>query len=122
MSCPWYDSVPLQPTEKPGVGLAPSSHCHWLVGGVRIPGETSASSDGRHGKRRMLTATTLAVGETALSVDTVLVDWQALVTDPVLPVLEMSDLEWAAWTAVGCKLEAAVSQSQQVHREVRRVR
>ena len=26
----------MQPTEKPEVGLAPTSHCHCVVGGVRI--------------------------------------------------------------------------------------
>lgn len=28
--------VPLQPTSKPGLGVAPTSHCHWVVGGVRM--------------------------------------------------------------------------------------
>ena len=102
---PEWAIVPLQSIEKPGVGAAPTSHCHCVVGGVSkhpLPCPSVKPEESMSMEQCQLAEVEL----TPSAIDTVLAKRQAALTDSVLSVRELAD--WSTWTSVGSDAEATV--------------
>ena len=95
--------VPLQPTEKPVEGVAPASHCHCVVGGVRIQPRPLESVNPRRMSVEVRTLEWTRI-RTAV-VDAVLACSETGLANAVLTIRQL--VNGAARTTSGGEVEAA---------------